>query len=90
MVRTTSRADRPTSPRLQGVELLDDGERDHGVGTGEGEDRLRIGDERRGVEDHDRPAAHLLPGHRLGGGHEDVCHWQLIVSLARPAVADGA
>jgi hypothetical protein len=75
--------------RLQGVELLDDGEWDHRVGTREGEDRFGIRDEGGGVEHHQRRVAHLLPGRRFGGGDEDVGHWQLMVTVARGRVGDG-
>ena len=55
-------------PRLVLVELLDDDERDHRVGVGEGEQRVGIGDEHRRVE-HDPGSASGRSDGRIEFGH---------------------
>ena len=62
-------------PALVAVELLDDGERDDDVGVTEGVERVGVGEQDAGVEDHGRPHTSVLlaislklrvPGFRRG------------------------
>ena len=58
--------DRPGRPAdvveaaLVAVELLDDGQRDDDVGVAEGVERVGVGEQDAGVEDHGRPHTSVL------------------------------